>query len=106
MNKSGSELVCRNIRNLEVADIVWENLVLGLIGETIDEDNNVCGCRIVHKATGKLNLKIEIWFQSRNAEVIDRIKVRMFDVISDGEPSKAFSRGGAPEFVYKVHGDP
>lgn len=89
---------------MDVADIIWENLSLGLIGETIDEDNNVCGCRIVHKPGGKLNLKIEVWFATRNAEVVDRIKVRMLDVISDGDSAKYPSRNGVPEFQYKTHG--
>ena len=34
-------------------DIYWENLVLALIGETIDDADEVCGCRVVDKSTKK-----------------------------------------------------
>ena len=101
-NTHGSELTCRNLRNLEYADIFWENLVLGCIGETIDEGDELCGCRIVNKTAGKLSIKIEVWFRSRTPEVIvDKIKPRMLDAITEpGVPSRAL-----PDFNFKHHGN-
>lgn len=37
----------------EQLDIYWENLVLALIGETIDEGDEICGCRVVDKSPRK-----------------------------------------------------
>jgi hypothetical protein len=37
----------------EQLDIYWENLVLALIGETIDEGDEICGCRVVDKSAKK-----------------------------------------------------
>jgi hypothetical protein len=104
-NTSGSELFCRSVRNLETADIYWENLVLGVIGETIDEGDEICGCRIVNKTSGKLSIKIEVWFRSRVPELADRIKVRMLDALTDGESSKPGASRGIPDFQYKTHGN-
>ena len=49
-NRNGSELTCRKSMNLDVLDTYWENLVLGLIGEVIDENDEICGCRVVDKS--------------------------------------------------------
>lgn len=40
----------------EQLDIYWENLVLALIGETIDEGDEICGCRVVDKSAKKGSL--------------------------------------------------
>lgn len=106
MNSMGSELFCRSVRSLDHADVYWENLVFGLIGETIDEGDEICGCRIVNKTTNsKLSIKIELWLKSRNTEIADRIKVRMLDAITDGEASKQQGQSrGLPEFQFKNHG--
>lgn len=103
MNNAGSELTCRSVRSFDAADVFWENLVLGSIGETMDEGDEICGCRIVNKTTGKLSIKIEVWLRTRNVEIVDRIKVRMLDAITDGESSKPNARG-IPDFQYKSHG--
>ena len=34
-------------------DTYWENLVLALIGETIDVGDEICGCRVVDKSSKK-----------------------------------------------------
>ena len=102
-NSVGSELTCRSVRSFDAADVFWENLVLGSIGEIIDEGDEICGCRIANKTTAKLSIKIEVWLRTRNVEIVDRIKVRMLDAITDGESSKPNARG-IPDFLYKPHG--
>mmetsp|Transcript_3016 Transcript_3016/g.4600 ORF Transcript_3016/g.4600 Transcript_3016/m.4600 type:complete len:190 (+) Transcript_3016:64-633(+) len=106
-NSSGAEWVCRNARSFEIADAYWENLVYGLIGETIDEGDEICGCRIVNKTTnsGKINVKIELWLRSRNKDVADRILTRMLNALTDGESSKPGSSRGLPDFQHKTHGN-
>jgi hypothetical protein len=108
-NSTGSELFCRSVRSLDHADVYWENLVFGLIGETIDEGDEICGCRIVNKTTSsKLSVKIELWMRSRVPDVVDRIKTRMLDAITDGELTKQGPPPpplkGIPDFQYKNHG--
>lgn len=39
-NKSGSDLIAMRNVTPENLDLLWENLVLGLIGETIDDGTN------------------------------------------------------------------
>jgi Eukaryotic initiation factor 4E len=74
--------------------LYWENLVLALIGETIDDGDEICGCRVVDKSNVKgkgpnrTMYKIELWLRSGNAEVGDKLRVRMLDVLTDGESSK------------------
>ena len=53
---SHTHLVANNFRETfhpEQLDIYWENLVLALIGETIDEGDEICGCRVVDKSPRK-----------------------------------------------------
>lgn len=53
---SSSELIFDENRKSflpEQLDIYWENLVLALIGETIDEGDEICGCRVVDKSAKK-----------------------------------------------------
>lgn len=105
MNSLGSELFCRSVRSLDHADVYWENLVFGLIGETIDEGDEICGCRIVNKTTNaKLSIKIELWLKSRNVEMAERIKSRMLDAITDGDSSKQSNTQKQPDFQFKIHG--
>lgn len=76
-NRSGSELTCRKQMQMEVLDGYWENLVLGMIGEVIDENDEICGCRVVDKSkkgTSKTMFRIELWLRSGNADVGERIR--------------------------------
>ena len=78
---------------------------MGLIGETVDENDEICGARIVNKTVAKgVSYKIEVWLRSRNEEISSRIRTRVLDALTDGEASKTGGRG-IPEFLYKVHGN-
>mmetsp|Transcript_2995 Transcript_2995/g.4549 ORF Transcript_2995/g.4549 Transcript_2995/m.4549 type:complete len:186 (-) Transcript_2995:134-691(-) len=101
VNAAGSELVYRHSRNIDLADVYWENLVLGLIAETIDEGDEICGCRVTYKT--KSNIKLEVWLRTKNTEIVDRIKVRMLDALTDGESSKPNPPRGLPDFMYRPH---
>jgi Eukaryotic initiation factor 4E len=93
-NRSGSELTCRKTFQPDKLDLYWENLVLALIGETIDDGDEICGCRVVDKSSVKgkgpnrTMYKIELWLRSGNAEVADKLRLRMIEAITDGETSK------------------
>jgi hypothetical protein len=105
-NKSGGELVCRKTMTSDQLDIYWENLVLGLIGETIDEADEVCGCRVVDKSkkgSSRTMFRLELWTRSSSEVTANLLKSRLNDVLSDGESSKANSKVRPLEFEFKVH---
>jgi hypothetical protein len=45
--------ICRKSFTPDQLDVYWENLVLSLLGETIDDGDEVCGCRVVDKSPKK-----------------------------------------------------
>jgi hypothetical protein len=105
-NRTGGEFTCRKTMQPEVLDIYWENLVLGLIGECIDEADDVCGCRVVDKSkkgTNRTMFRLELWVRSGSCqqEVADKLRARMADALSDGEASKPNSKVRVPEFEFK-----
>merc|ERR1712146_171857 len=93
----GGEFTCRKTMQPEVLDIYWENLVLGLIGETIDEADDVCGCRVVDKSkkgTNRTMFRLELWVRSGccGQDVADKLRARMADALSDGEASSPIAK--------------
>lgn len=90
-NAKGSELFIRKTLAPEMADWYWENLVLSVLGETLEEDDEVCGCRIVDKTKktnkdSRLLYRLELWLRTKDQGVQERIKVRMADLMTDGKP--------------------
>ena len=67
-NRSGCELSCRKSLPVDILDLYWENMALGLIGESIDDGDEICGCRIVDKGKpkpgNKTLFKLELWLRS------------------------------------------
>jgi hypothetical protein len=104
MNRTGAEFTVRKTMQPDALDVYWENLVLGLIGETIDADDDICGCRVVDKSkkgTHRTMFRLELWVKSGNQEVADKIRVRLNNALSDGEASKPNSKTRVPEFEFK-----
>jgi hypothetical protein len=103
-NKTGSELVASKQYAPEVLDVFWENLVMGLIGETIDEGDEICGCRVVNQTRkGKPTFKIELWLRTTDETMGLKIKSKLCDVLTDFEGSKPGSKIRAPEFEIIKH---
>jgi len=98
-NKHGCELVATKAFAPEVLDIFWENLVMGLIGETVDEGDEICGCRIVNQTRKERpTYKIELWLRSSDESICMKIKNKLSDALTDGESGKTQSKVKAPEF--------
>mmetsp|Transcript_10054 Transcript_10054/g.17667 ORF Transcript_10054/g.17667 Transcript_10054/m.17667 type:complete len:211 (+) Transcript_10054:62-694(+) len=77
-NMHGGEFFCRQQMLPDILDQTWERLLLGLIGETIDPDNKVCGARIVDKSKGnRATYRLEMWFRTREKDVIDVLKSKL-----------------------------
>lgn len=87
----------------DVVDDWWMNLVLALVGETIDTDDYITGARVVDKSNGKGNhsvYRIELWLRTKDPDVINEIKANLVDALTDNRPP----RGLADSFVWKLHG--
>ena len=71
---------------VDALDTYWENLVLGLIGETIDEQDEICGCRVVDKSKKGVRtmFRLEIWTRSGNVKLAEDMKVRLSEVLVEG----------------------
>jgi hypothetical protein len=93
--------------NLDLVDVYWENLVLAMIGEAMDEDDDICGGRIVDKSkkgAARTLFKIELWMRSNSPEVGDRIRAKLLDALTDNEASKpGFNAKHLPDFAFKLH---
>ncbi|KDO18051.1 hypothetical protein SPRG_16575 [Saprolegnia parasitica CBS 223.65] len=59
-------------------DELWDKLVLGMIGETIDPTNEVTGARVVHKnKKDSHSYRFELWLRSRDRNLADEIRKNM-----------------------------
>mmetsp|Transcript_20932 Transcript_20932/g.29995 ORF Transcript_20932/g.29995 Transcript_20932/m.29995 type:complete len:188 (-) Transcript_20932:81-644(-) len=80
-NSKGWDLLASKNLTLGNLDAVWENVVLALIGETIDVGDEICGCRVVDSCKkGKALYKIEIWLRSKDQAKCNAIKEKMIRV--------------------------
>lgn len=76
--------------------------MLALIGETIEEDEEICGCRIVDKTKrgskdARPLYRFEVWLRTKEPAVADRVKLRAAEAMTDGKPkqlAEAFSYTG------------
>ena len=83
-------------------------MVFGLIGETIDDGNEICGCRIVDKSSkkggggsGRAMFRFEVWTRSGNEEHVVPLKLRINDILTDGDSKSK----GKLEFEFGKHSD-
>ena len=101
-NAKGGEIFLRKTLNPETSDLYWENLVLGVLGESIEDEDEICGCRIVDKTKkGKDTrplYRFEVWLRSKDSSIADKIKVKTADVMTDGKPKAVLEA-----FAYADH---
>ena len=102
INFAGCELrFPRGISNLDLLDKYWENICLGLIGQMIETDNEICGCRITDKSKlGKKTLyNIQLWLSIIDDEKVQIIKTAFIETLIDKMNIKV------PELVVVLHND-
>ena len=59
-------------------DEFWQALALGMIGETIDPADEICGARVVDKSTGnRCVYRLELWFKTKDQSMADDLLERM-----------------------------
>lgn len=71
-NASGGEWNLRTSMHLNILDVMWEETILALLGETmIDAHGELCGCRVVDKSkkTGR-SYRLELWFRTGDNHAI------------------------------------
>jgi hypothetical protein len=110
MNQTGAEFSVRKTMSPEILDVYWENIVLGLIGETIDAGKDVCGCRVVDKSKSskgggakdfRTMFRLELWTTAITQDVADKMKGRLLDALTDGEYSKSGGKMKVLDFEFK-----
>ena len=101
-NRDGGCFFIRKALDPDQVDIYWQNTVLALIGEAIDDGDNIAGARIVDKG-GKQNFafyRFELWLKTADSSVVQKIKERFHKVIQDGAPN---FKKAHPQFEWKKH---
>jgi hypothetical protein len=84
-NHHGAEFSAVKTLSAEALDAHWENVVMAFIGEALEEDDNICGCRLVHQGKKMKNgYKVEIWFKRKDEEIANKLKMKLAEVLADG----------------------
>ena len=89
-NKNGCELrINKGITNLDILDLIWENVLLGVIGEIIEEYDEICGCRVTDKSkvgrgSSRSLFNIHIWIKTSNPNIVNSVKLRLVEAIASG----------------------
>lgn len=104
-NSTGGEWFWRANFEGEVLDLYWQNIVLGCIGETIEDPalgSHICGARVVDKGRNYPIFKVELWIGTKDASVREKIRERLVETMTHGLPSHKVARNG-PRFEWKDH---
>jgi translation initiation factor 4E len=134
-NATGGSFFIRQSLEMHVLDMFWQNLVMGLVGESLEDktdadingyangngsgsgngtsngNNNsnakrgldcICGARVVDKGRNMPIFRVELWINTRDAEIKDRMKSNLVECLMDGLPTSAL-RKGPPKFDWKDH---
>jgi len=77
-NRAGAEWFCRRNFPMQQLDDFWQYLVLGMIGETIDNADEICGARVVDKCSGgRCMYRLELWFRKKDQTIADELLSRV-----------------------------
>jgi len=101
-NRTGGEWFCRQQIEADCLNLYWQNLVIGVIGNTIDEPDTryVNGARVVDKGRNFPLYRLELWISTKDIEIRNRLKTRLMEVITDGCPPP---KKGHLNFEWKDH---
>jgi hypothetical protein len=83
-NKHGAEWCVRRISSGAVLDGYWENLLLGMVGETMDNGDEICGLRVVDKSKSRRDFRIELWLRHQDRVVGNVIRGHAEQIMLDG----------------------
>jgi hypothetical protein len=108
-NSTGGSFFIRQSLDVNILDAFWNNLVLGIVGETIEEavsgdvGNCINGVRVVDKGKGTMTMfRLELWINTRDPEKKERVRNCLVECIMDGLNERNLKRG-LPKFDWKDH---
>lgn len=120
-NVTGGEWFIRHALDKHVLDGYWENLLLAVVGETMEDDLRkhagksreewkpvINGVRVVDKCRGNFaQVKIEMWVATREPALKDHLKVLMEKYMTDGVVGPSGGKGNnnkqGPRYEWKSH---
>eukprot|EP00934_Nitzschia_sp_Nitz4_P004667 Nitzschia sp. Nitz4//scaffold389_size11954//3153//4203//NITZ4_009009-RA/size11954-augustus-gene-0.12-mRNA-1//-1//CDS//3329549990//4657//frame0 len=106
-NVIGGEWFCRQYFEPATLDQYWMNLVVGAVSESIedlvDEDKTYADCingvRVVDKSRNFPSYRLEVWINTRDSKVTERLRKQLLDTLMDDkDPNKV-----QPKFDWKDH---
>ena len=87
-NRSGGEWFCRQAMDGEQLNLCWQNLVLGVIGEALEDPASpscyVNGARVVDKSKQYPMYRVELWISTKDVEVKEKLQRKLIDSVTDG----------------------
>jgi hypothetical protein len=101
-NVIGGEWFCRQSFEGDVLDLYWQNLIMALVGETMEEgdETHINGARVVDKGKGYPVFRLELWINTRDVDQKERIRNVLVESMTHGQPT---SRKAHPKFDWKDH---
>ncbi|KAL7491150.1 hypothetical protein ACHAWT_000620 [Skeletonema menzelii] len=105
LNKPGGEWFWRTHLDSDVLDLFWQNLVLGVVGESIEDASlglHINGVRVVDKGKNYPIFKIELWMDTKDTVVRERIRTKLVECLTNGLPAHKFAKN-SPRFEWKDH---
>lgn len=104
-NKVGGEWFWRSHLDGDVLDLYWQNMVLSVIGETLEDPAlgaHINGARVVDKGKNYPIFKLELWMDSKDMDVKEGIKTKLMEAITQGLPPNKAAKNN-PRFEWKDH---
>ena len=95
-NVKGGEWQCKRGIDFRDLDELWGNLVMGMVGETIDQGDEITGARLVDKSRGRNAVyRLEVWYRDVEKQVeAEAIRVNLEKtLIIGGQYAEAHSFG-------------
>ena len=84
-NRSGAEWYCRRAFTMPQLDEFWLHIVLGMIGETLDAGDEICGARVVDKSVnGRTMYRLELWFRKNDDALSKELLAKMQEALGKG----------------------
>jgi len=89
-NRTGGEWFYRQTMDSEQLNMCWQNLVLGVVGETIEDtstsESYVNGARVVDKGKGYPVYRLELWVSTKDSEAKEKLHRKLVEIVTDGLP--------------------
>jgi len=104
-NKTGGEWFWRSSMDGDILDLFWQNMVLGVIGEMMEDPTigfHINGARAVDKSKNYPVFKIELWLDTKDASVKEQIRIKLVETMCHGLPANKTAKNN-PRFEWKDH---